>query len=142
MIFSSQSPEDTFSFGREFAERLIPGDVIGLAGELGSGKTQFVKGICSYFNIQDIVNSPTFIIVNNYEGKYKGREITINHFDLYRLKTTEELKNIGFENFLESNSLNLIEWYGISESIIGNKLRKVNLYHGKTENERMIEIVE
>lgn len=74
---------ETQAFGKKLAESLGIGDIVALYGELGSGKTQIVKGICSAFGVDDIVNSPTFIIVNEYFSSVIER---IYHFDFYRLK--------------------------------------------------------
>lgn len=88
----------------EFAEILKPGDVVALNGNLGSGKTFFVKAACSYFGV-DNVSSPSFAIVNTYTGKQ-----IINHFDFYRIKKVEELYDIGFSEYLSDDSISFIEW--------------------------------
>jgi len=137
----SCSPEETISIGYEFAKELKAGDIVGLFGNLGSGKTQFVKGICGFFNVKDKVSSPTFIIVNEYSGFYEKSEniLRINHFDLYRLKNISELKEIGLESYVNDNSVCVIEWPEIADEFLRGNIMKVYLYHGENENERIIE---
>lgn len=96
---------DLKTFAREFSEKLNLYDVIVLDGDLGAGKTQLVKYLCHYLNIQEEITSPTFPIVNTYEGKYK-----IYHMDLYRLETNDELTNIGFNEYLNDEAIFFIEW--------------------------------
>ena len=86
----------------------------------------------------DVVNSPTFLLVNEYKGIFQSKEININHFDLYRLKTEQELSSIGFENYISQNSICLIEWCQLAEKYLGSKLKSVSFDYGKNENERII----
>lgn len=103
----TQGEKETFAFAREFAKKLTPGDVVCLSGELGVGKTIFTKGVCDFFGVQDIVNSPTFTIVNEYDGADGMR---IYHFDMYRIEDEDELVEIGFDDYLNQNAVCLIEW--------------------------------
>lgn len=136
----STSPEETVLIGKNFAAGLKESDVVGLYGDLGSGKTQFVKGICEYFNVRDVVSSPTFVILNEYSGHQKsGNKINILHYDLYRIKSLIELKEIGIENSGRENSVCLIEWAEIAGDLLSGSLLKVNFKHGEKENERIIE---
>lgn len=136
----SGSPQETLSTGKNFAKSLKPGDVVGLFGNLGSGKTQFVKGVCEYFNVKDLISSPTFIIVNEYTGVIgnSGRELNINHFDFYRLKNLTELKEIGIESYVDEVSICLIEWAELADKYFKGNLKKVYFKYGKKENERVI----
>ena len=135
----SKSEKETINAGRKFAETLKPGSVIGLKGNLGTGKTQFVKGICKYFNVQEVVNSPTFILVNEYTGYEEDEnEIKIYHFDLYRLKSSAELEVIGFEEYISSDSIVLIEWPDIAEEYLNFKIDKVLMDYGAKTDERII----
>ncbi len=88
----------------EFAKLLKPGDIVSLTGSLGSGKTFFVKAVCESFGIYN-VSSPSFAIVNVYDGT-----VNINHFDFYRIKKIEELYDIGFNEYLNNDSITFIEW--------------------------------
>lgn len=130
----SHSPEETVLMGNEFAAVLNPGDIVGLYGDLGTGKTQFVKGICNYFGVKENVISPTFIIVN----EYKGTNIKINHFDLYRLKNISELKEIGFDNYNNEETICLIEWADLAEKYFDDNMLKVNFEHGEGNTDRII----
>ena len=122
----TKRPEETINFGKELAKKLKPGDVVALYGELGSGKTQVVKGICSGLGIIDIVNSPTFIIVNEYSSQSK---INIFHFDLYRMKSENEIINIGFDDYLNSRGIILIEWPEHIERLLPKETIKIHIAH-------------
>jgi tRNA threonylcarbamoyladenosine biosynthesis protein TsaE len=108
----SNSEEQTIAFGHDFASRLEVGDVVALYGELGAGKTEFVKGICSYFQVADIVTSPTFSIINQYNGETpQGEALRIYHLDLYRIASTDELAGVGFDDCVFSHdAIKLVEW--------------------------------
>ncbi len=122
-IFISKSERDTINYGKKFAERITPGDVIALYGELGAGKTEFVKGICQQLEIEQIVTSPTFTIMNCYTCTLNESEVSIYHIDLYRIKKVEELDEIGFDECIHSpDDIKLIEWAEKAE----NRLSKVN----------------
>ena len=141
MIYRSKSTEDTMIFAKEFAEKLKPGKVLGLKGNLGTGKTQFVKGICEHFKVKEVVNSPTFIIVNEYEGTYgEAKQFKIYHFDLYRLNSASELGVIGFDEYLNPKSLVLIEWPEIAEKYLNREINTINFDYGDFEDERVIEV--
>jgi len=125
---------------REFAKELKRGKVLGLKGNLGTGKTQFVKGICDYFKVKEVVNSPTFIIVNEYEGTDgEAKRIKIYHFDLYRLSSASELSVIGFDEYLNPNSLVLIEWPEIAEKYLNREIDTISFDYGDSDDERVIE---
>lgn len=102
----SHSPEETAAVGRELARHLKPGDIILLVGDLGTGKTTFVKGVAAGLRLKsDAVHSPTFVLMNIYEGR-----LPLFHFDLYRLEPGEELNLLGFDEFLYGDGVALIEW--------------------------------
>ena len=135
----SQSEDSTRNIGGEYALSLNENDVVAFYGELGSGKTQFIKGVCFSLGVKEIVNSPTFIIVNEYSY---GAGKKIYHFDLYRMKSTEEVINMGFEDYL-NKGLILIEWSELVEKILPEGSKKVYLSHcGSKSNSRLIEIKE
>ncbi|MCB0724002.1 MAG: tRNA (adenosine(37)-N6)-threonylcarbamoyltransferase complex ATPase subunit type 1 TsaE [Ignavibacteriae bacterium] len=140
----SGSAEETTALGKEFATQLKAGEIIGLKGELGSGKTQFVKGICSYYGIEDDVNSPTFIIANQYEGSdpVTGGKQLINHLDLYRLNKAVEIDSLGMDNYFDGKSITLIEWSELMEDYLGRELRTVRFEHGEDEEKRFITLPE
>ncbi|MFA5011529.1 MAG: tRNA (adenosine(37)-N6)-threonylcarbamoyltransferase complex ATPase subunit type 1 TsaE [Ignavibacteria bacterium] len=138
----SKSEKETIAAGRKFADELKRGSLVGLKGNLGTGKTQFVKGICNYFKVQDIVNSPTFILVNEYKGIDKdNNEIKIYHLDLYRLKSPAELEVIGFNEYIDTNSIVLIEWPEIAEEYLNKEIDKVLIEYGSKTEERLINFI-
>lgn len=106
MKFISKSDEETQDFGQRLAKELKPGDVVLLVGDLGTGKTTFVKGVARGLRMKpDAVHSPTFVLMNIYEGR-----LPLFHFDLYRLEPGDELNRLGFEEFLYGEGVALIEW--------------------------------
>ncbi|MBE2256169.1 MAG: tRNA (adenosine(37)-N6)-threonylcarbamoyltransferase complex ATPase subunit type 1 TsaE [Ignavibacteria bacterium] len=137
-IHISKSESDTINLGLKFASSLSQGDIIGLSGDLGTGKTHFVKGICEYFNVVDSVNSPTFLIVNEYSAMKDNHFFEIYHFDLYRIITTNELINLGLDNYFNKNSIVLVEWIENANNFISPNY-SVKFSHGADENERIIE---
>ncbi len=133
-IYKSKSVEDTLSIAQEFAASLKVGDIVRLEGELGAGKTHFVKGVASYFNVDmDKVNSPTFTLINEYPG-----EVPIYHFDCYRLKDEQEALEIGAEEYFFGDGVSLIEWPDKIENLIPADVRKVRI---KNLNNNLREIV-
>jgi tRNA threonylcarbamoyladenosine biosynthesis protein TsaE len=109
--YITYSEEETIESGAKFAKKLHPGDIVAFYGDLGAGKTEFIKGICDFFDVQEIVTSPTFTIMNRYTGNYKNQDIPIYHIDLYRIKNDKELNEIGFQECIFSdNGIKLIEW--------------------------------
>ncbi|MBS1519316.1 MAG: tRNA (adenosine(37)-N6)-threonylcarbamoyltransferase complex ATPase subunit type 1 TsaE [Bacteroidetes bacterium] len=142
-VIKSVSADFTEQAGRKYAANLKPGSVTGLFGDLGSGKTRFVKGICSYFNADNLVTSPTFIIKNEYPGKdpATGKPVLIYHYDLYRISNLNELTELGLNDFDNENSLCLIEWAELAEEYFRGNLNRVFFDYGEKENERTIKII-
>ena len=135
----SHSPEETQDIGKDFSKTLKPGSITAFYGELGSGKTQLIKGICKGLGVKEIVNSPTFIIVNEYTSPLLGK---ICHFDLFRIKSPGELIDIGFDDYLNSNAILLIEWPELIENILPAEINKIYISHrDPIENEREIKIL-
>lgn len=139
-IVTSASCEITEDAGREYASALGPGSITGLFGNLGSGKTQFVKGFCRYYNVKNIVNSPTFIIKNEYTGNdpVTGNVIYIHHYDLYRISNINELTEIGLNDIDIKNTIVIIEWAELAEEYFRGNIGKIFFDYGKKENERII----
>lgn len=104
--FISHSPEETEAFAARLGTVIQPGCVVGLTGDLGAGKTQFVKGLARGLGIVERVHSPTFALVNIYHG---GR-LPLYHLDLYRLETHEQIAAAGLEEYFEPNGVAVIEW--------------------------------
>jgi len=142
VTITTQSENETIELGLKFAERLNRGDTVLFYGDLGSGKTEFIKGICRFFNVQEIVTSPTFTIMNQYLGDYIDEPITIFHIDLYRIKTKDELSDIGFEEYIfSSDTIKLIEWSENSHNLVKFIAFEVTIKSDFEDlNERLIEI--
>jgi tRNA threonylcarbamoyladenosine biosynthesis protein TsaE len=105
-IVTSHSPSDTEALGENFGRAAKHGSVIALSGDLGAGKTQFVKGLARGLGISARVHSPTFTLV----AEYTGGRLKLFHLDLYRLETPEEIQGAGVEEFLEPDGVAVIEW--------------------------------
>lgn len=114
-IVVTSSAEETIALGRKFSVRLKSGDVVALYGELGSGKTQFVKGVCAGLGAAEHVTSPTFTLINEYR-QHHG--IPVFHLDLYRIRSFEELCALGIEEYIEDAGVSLIEWAEKAEQIL------------------------
>ena len=109
----SRSPEETVALGRALGERAQPGLIVGLKGDLGAGKTQFVRGVAAGLGSRERVHSPTFALINEYRG---GR-LPIFHIDLYRLETANAIDSAGLEDyFQQTEGVTLIEWFERLES--------------------------
>lgn len=130
-----RNEKETQILANSFTENLVPGDLVLLIGELGSGKTFFVKSICRYLGIEN-VSSPSFTIVNEYSGDKK-----VYHFDFYRIKKVNELYDIGFENYMdEPDAFKFIEWADLWQDIIPRHFYMVNISL-IDENKRKITII-
>lgn len=103
--YETHSPEETRRLGFETAKSLKPGDILALIGGLGCGKTHFVKGVVDYFGGGDSVTSPTFTLVNQYDGR-----IPVYHFDVYRLENPNPDECDWMDDYLFGNGICLIEW--------------------------------
>ena len=108
----SDGEEQTIQIGEHFATRLHRGDVVVLKGDLGAGKTEFVKGICRFLSVDDLVTSPTFSIINQYAGQSpEGETLKIYHVDLYRVEKPEDLVEVGFDDMVFAHdAIKLVEW--------------------------------
>lgn len=123
------------------AERLKPGSVVALTGPLGSGKTVLVQGICSGFQVETAVSSPSFVIINEYPGIRSRARIWVYHFDLYRLDRAEDFVNLGYEEYFYGTGITLIEWAEKAKDFLPEKRWDVHL-EIVSENEREITIEE
>lgn len=111
---TTHSEQETLALAKRFSKVLEPGDVVCLEGELGTGKTRFVKGMASYFGIDPSeVHSPTFTLIHEYSGS-----LPLYHFDCYRMERAEEALEIGAEEYFYGEGVSVIEWPEIIKSII------------------------
>lgn len=117
--WTSNNEDETIELGKKFAQFLNIKDIVVLEGELGAGKTEFIKGVCEFFSVEDIVTSPTFSIINQYTGLFKHKEFVIYHIDLYRIKNEMELVEIGFDECInDDNSIKFVEWPQIAAKVL------------------------
>ena len=129
----SNSPEETEALGEVLGKTLSSGTVIAFTGDLGAGKTAFVRGLARGLGIAARVTSPTFTIVNEYEG---GR-LPLFHFDMYRLTSAQELFDIGWDDFLERGGVCAVEWSENVAEALENCLR-IDIRRGETETQRQL----
>lgn len=138
---TTSSEDATRALARSFAMQLNRGDVVALQGELGTGKTRFVKGICEAFEASRHVSSPSFVILNRYEGRDRNhRRLYLYHLDLYRVKSVEEIYDLGFEEFAYGDNLTLVEWSEQLGGLLPSRRFEVRLSYGDTDDERRISI--
>ena len=136
MVYESNSWEDTFNLGKRLGEAARAGQVYCLDGDLGVGKTVFTQGFAQGLGIEEPVGSPTFTIVNEYEG---GR-LPLFHFDLYRMDSPEELFDIGWEDYLARGGVCAVEWSeNVAEALEADCLR-VDIRRGERDNQRIITV--
>lgn len=136
MIFSVNSVEQTTAIGLELGKLLKSGDIVCLTGDLGTGKTHITKGIAKGLGIDDHITSPTFTIVNEYDS---GR-LKFYHFDVYRVSDPDEIYAIGFDDYIFSDGVSVIEWANYIEDILPNEYLHIHIEKNldKVENFRSI----
>ena len=106
--YISHSPDDTIAFGKKVAEEVSSGDILCLEGDLGAGKTHFVKGLAAGLGISSgQVRSPTYTLINEYDGR-----LPLYHFDCYRMESPQEALEIGAEEYFYREGVSVIEWPG------------------------------
>ena len=129
MIYKDLNKQKIGEIAREVSKTLTFGDVLLLYGELGSGKTFFVQKLCKHIKVKGIVNSPSYVLLNEYEGKYK-----VYHYDLYRLASAEEAMELGILERL-NDGITIIEWPELIESYLPSNHLKIHFEHsGKLRN--------
>lgn len=119
----SYSAQDTFALGERLGKQARPGQVYTLIGDLGVGKTVFTQGFAAGLGITEPVNSPTFTILQSYEG---GR-LPFYHFDVYRIGDVEEMEEIGYEDCFYGNGVCLVEWADLIEEILPEHYTQIRL---------------
>lgn len=137
MIYESFSIEDTKKIARDIGQNANIGDIYCLNGELGAGKTLFSKGFAEGLSIKDNITSPTFNIMNIYEGRVK-----LYHFDVYRIKDIDEMYDTGYEEFFFGDGVCLVEWSNLISELIPENSTQINICKDlqKGENYRVIEV--
>lgn len=136
MRFITHSPDETRELGARLGRVLQPGAVVAFTGDLGAGKTAFTSGLARGLGIDERVTSPTFTIVNEYEG---GR-LPLFHFDMYRLGSADELFDIGWEDYLARGGVCAVEWTENVADAMEEDAIRVSICRGGDENSRVIDI--
>jgi tRNA threonylcarbamoyladenosine biosynthesis protein TsaE len=131
--FISNSAAETDSFGRQFAGNVKPGDVLALTGELGSGKTQFVKGLVAAIGATIPATSPTFTLIHEYSG---GR-LPIYHFDIFRIEDRQSGERLGLDDYFFGDGVSVIEWADRFPDLIPENAHWIS-FETKSETQRAI----
>ncbi len=131
---TSNSVAETIAFARAWARQLVSNDVVGLVGDLGAGKTHFVKGLLEGLESVEDATSPTFTLVHEYRS---GR-LPVFHFDFYRLNQPAELAGIGFDDYLEEGGIAVIEWADRFAAVLPQRTRWIRLEIGADASTRTI----
>ena len=139
MEYISNSYEETQKIATDFAKTLKEGDVLCMYGDLGVGKTAFVQGLAKGLEINEPITSPTFTIVNEYSGT-----LPLYHFDVYRIADSDEMYEIGYEEYVYGDGVSVIEWPQLIDDILPEKRYDIEITkdYDKGENYRTIEIKE
>ena len=137
MEYVTHGEGETEELGRRLGEQLQPGSVVAFTGDLGAGKTAFTRGLAHGLGIRDRVTSPTFTIVNEYEG---GR-LPLFHFDMYRLGSSEELFDIGWEDYLARGGVCAVEWSENVADALEEDTIRVEIRRGDGDDERIITVI-
>lgn len=114
MVIETRSPEETFALGEKLGRESKRGQVYTMVGDLGVGKTVFTQGLAKGLGIQEPISSPTFTIIQEYEGS----GMPFYHFDVYRIGDIEEMDEIGFEDYVYGEGVCMIEWANLIEEIL------------------------
>jgi tRNA threonylcarbamoyladenosine biosynthesis protein TsaE len=133
--FISNSPDETEGFGRKFAETIKAGDVLALTGGLGSGKTQFVKGLTAALGATTGATSPTFTLIHEYSG---GR-LPIYHFDFFRVENRQSAERLGLDDYFFGDGVSMIEWADRFRDLIPENARWIR-FETKSETQRAITV--
>lgn len=121
-IYESFSYEDTQKIASEIADTLKGDEFIAMYGDLGAGKTAFVQGLAKALGITDHITSPTFTIVNEYEGR-----VPLYHFDVYRISDPDEMYEIGYEEYVDTDGICIVEWAELIEDLFPPRYYKITI---------------
>lgn len=121
-IYESNSYEDTQNIALEIADKLNGGEFIAMYGDLGAGKTAFVQGLAKALGIENHITSPTFTIVNEYEGR-----LPLYHFDVYRISDPDEMYEIGYDEYTNGDGVCVVEWAELIEDLFPPLFYKITI---------------
>ena len=136
MEFITNSPQETEALGQKLGQMLPAGTVIAYRGDLGAGKTAFTRGLARGLDCREQVTSPTYTIVNEYLG---GR-LPLFHFDMYRLASSDDLWDIGWEDYLERGGVCAVEWSENVDDVLDEDTVRIDIRRGSSDDERRITI--
>ena len=134
--YITNSAQQTEQLGEKLGRILTPGTVLAYTGDLGAGKTAFTRGLAKGLEIPERITSPSFTIVNEYEG---GR-LPVFHFDMYRLGSSDELFDIGWEDYLVRGGVCAVEWSENVEDVLDADTIRVDIRRGESDDQRRITI--
>ena len=124
VVFQTQSTSETIRLGRNLGSLLLPGDIVALVGELGTGKTQFIKGLAAGVGVgkSTYISSPSFTLINEHLGK-----VPFYHIDLFRLKSEKEAEELGLEEYFHGGGITAIEWADKIPSLLPEEILWINI---------------
>ena len=125
MEIKIQSPAQLPEAAKQFVQAMDQNTVFAFYGKMGAGKTTFIKAICEELGVTDVINSPTFSIVNEYRSDTTGE--LIYHFDFYRIKKIEEVYDMGYEDYFDSGAVCFIEWPELIDDLLPGDAVKVSI---------------
>ena len=129
-VFESSSAEETRAIGEELARGACPGEIYAFRAEMGAGKTVFSQGFAKGLGIEGVVSSPTFTILQIYEG---GR-LPLYHFDVYRIEDPEEMQEVGLDEYLYGDGVCLIEWSELIDELLPANCIKISIIKDKSDD--------
>ncbi|WP_308259801.1 tRNA (adenosine(37)-N6)-threonylcarbamoyltransferase complex ATPase subunit type 1 TsaE [Prevotella sp.] len=135
MVIKINSLADINEAAKQFIENMGDGKVFAFYGKMGAGKTTFIKAICEELGVDDVITSPTFAIVNEYQSATTGD--SIYHFDFYRIKKLEEVYDMGYEDYFYSGSLCFLEWPELIDDLLPEDATKVTI-EATDDGERVV----
>lgn len=133
-LVETRSAEETRRLAVAISPVLVPGDMVVLAGDLGTGKTTFVQGIAVGLGITEQVTSPTFILMKEYHG---GR-YPLMHMDIYRMQKVQELIDLGYDEFLDPSHIVIVEWGDMVEPLLPKDHLQVEISYGRDDDQRLV----
>ena len=133
MIKETFSQDETEKFGYELGIKAEPGQIYCLSGDLGVGKTVFTKGFAKGLDIDEHITSPTFTIINEYHGR-----LPLYHFDVYRIGSSDEMYDIGYEEYINGEGVCIIEWANLIEDILPDEYLHIELKYKDMSREMIL----
>ncbi len=131
----TNSPEETWELAGELADKIEPGTVIALHGDLGAGKTCFIQGFAAALGIDEPITSPTYTLIGEYEGR-----LPLHHIDLYRLSGPQEALGLGLEEYFDVNGITAIEWAERAEGLLPPDILHIRIEADETTQTRTFTI--